>query len=119
MLKHTRSRWERLLRYITSGPARLAAGSVASGPLGLLAVEQERVRARHLCHEPAGGPDRRRVPRGRGGGRGSCAITTPDERCGDEPPRYEQPRAEIVCTPPPGPGEPRNGIRATGEWAAP
>ena len=52
MFKQMRRRWKQLLRYITPDPARFAAGSVASGPLGLLAVEQERVMARRSPRRP-------------------------------------------------------------------
>jgi hypothetical protein len=46
MGKQASTMWKRLRRSLTAHPARFAGGSAVSGPLGLLAVEQERLRGR-------------------------------------------------------------------------
>ena len=45
MVKQASLQWKRLRRSLTVDPARFAAGSAVSDPLGLLAVEQERLAA--------------------------------------------------------------------------
>jgi hypothetical protein len=45
MVKHASLPWKRLRRYVTADPARFAGGSAVSEPLGLLAVERERLAA--------------------------------------------------------------------------
>ena len=43
MLKQLRMLWKRLSRSLASDPGRFAGGSAVSDPLGLLAVERERL----------------------------------------------------------------------------
>ena len=53
MDKHASLQWKRLRRYLTADPARFAGGSALSDPLGLLAVERERLAAPPWPHDAA------------------------------------------------------------------
>jgi hypothetical protein len=61
MVKQASLQWKRLRRSLTVDPARFAAGSAVSDPLGLLAVEQERLAPSPWPHDAAspGRPVRR------------------------------------------------------------
>ncbi len=72
--------WKRLRRSLTADPGRFAGGSAVSGPLGLLAVEQEHAAAlqwsQRDAHHPAAGrfltePDSGSPPDGRTGNQGT------------------------------------------------
>jgi hypothetical protein len=62
MAKQARILWKRLRRSLAANPGRLAGGSAVSDPLGLLAVEQERLaalkRSQHGTSCPAAGDER-------------------------------------------------------------
>ena len=45
MVKQASSVWKRLTIFLTADPGRFAGGSAVSDPLGLLAVERERLAA--------------------------------------------------------------------------
>jgi hypothetical protein len=48
MVKQASLQWNRLRRYLTADPGRFAGGSAVSDPLGLLAIERERLAAPRL-----------------------------------------------------------------------
>jgi hypothetical protein len=45
MIKQASLQWNRLRRYLLADPGRFAGGSAVSDPLGLLAIERERLAA--------------------------------------------------------------------------
>jgi hypothetical protein len=45
MVKQASLQWNRLRRYLIADPGRFAGGSAVSDPLGLLAIERERLAA--------------------------------------------------------------------------
>jgi hypothetical protein len=62
MAKHSISLWKRLRRSLAADPGRWAGGTAVIEPLGLLAVERERLaalqRSQHDASPPAPGYER-------------------------------------------------------------
>ena len=63
MVKQASSQWKRLRRSLAADPGRFAGGSAVSDPLGLLAVERERLAplqwSQHDANPPAADDERR------------------------------------------------------------
>lgn len=63
MAEQASSLWKRMRRSLAANPGRFAGGSAVSDPLGLLAVERERLAAlqwpQHDAYHPATGDERR------------------------------------------------------------
>jgi hypothetical protein len=57
---------ERLRRFLTADPGRFAGGSAVSDPLGLLAVERERLAVLRSLTSRAGFPDYELTDRAKG-----------------------------------------------------
>ncbi len=53
MVKQAILQWKRLRRYLAADPGRFAGGSAVSDPLGLLAIERERLTAPPWLHDDA------------------------------------------------------------------